>query len=80
MLDSNGFEIIIADDSNHKRVFAEIYYEGLFIALISEERGDGLFDIETPSLGLVEERVLRKFPLEGFQKAINDACCKLHGT
>ena len=79
MLGQKGFNYLIADDSEHEGVFCEIYYNDLFVALISEERGDGFFDLENPGPGLVEEGILRKVDLTEFLKAIETACGLLKG-
>ena len=76
---NESFETIITSDDKHDRVFCEIYFEGLFFATISQERGEGLFDIETPDLGLVENRITRKASLEEFQEAVETAMRRLRG-
>jgi hypothetical protein len=79
MKEQKGFNYLIADDSDHERVFCEIYYDNLFIALVSQERGDGLFDLETPGPGLVEEGIMRKVDVPGFLDAVEIACRRLRG-
>jgi hypothetical protein len=44
MLTKNGFD----SDPDHERLVCEIYFDGLFFALISQERAAGLYDLETP--------------------------------
>ena len=73
------FETIIASDDKHHRLFCEIYFEGLFFATISQERGEGVFDIETPELGLSENRITRKARFEEFQEAVETAMRRLRG-
>lgn len=70
---------MIASPSEYEELVAEIFYDGLFVALVSQERGSGLFDIETPGLDLVEDYVTRKVDVAGFIKAIETACQRLSG-
>lgn len=79
MIKNKGFETIIADDADHERIFCEIYYDGLFVALISQERSEAVFDLETPPSGLEESRVIRKVDLKGFREAVDTACRRLRG-
>jgi len=79
MLKRKGFETILASPPDYNRLVAEIYYDGLFVALVSQERGDGLFDIETPGTELVESRIVRKVDAVGFRQAVEDACLRLQG-
>ena len=79
MIKEKQFETILASPPDHDGLVAEIYCDGLFVALVSQERGEGLFDIETPGLNLVEDRVIRKFDAVGFGKAVEEACHRLLG-
>lgn len=79
MLKRKGFESVVASPPDYDRLVAEIYYDGLFVALVSQERGDGLFDIETPGPELVESRIVRKFDAVGFREAVEEACKRLQG-
>jgi hypothetical protein len=79
MLKRKGFELMIASPPDHDSLVAEIYYDGLFVALISQERGNGVFEIETPGPNLVEKEVIRKVEVEGFQKIVELACKRLRG-
>ena len=79
MLTGKGFETMIASPPDYDELVAEIYYEGRFIALISQERGKGVFDIETPGQNLIEKEVIRKIDLNGFRQAMEDACQRLKG-
>ena len=80
MLTRKGFETIIASPPDYDRLVAEIYYDGLFVALVSQERGIGLFDLETPGPNLMEDKVVRKVALEGFEGAVEEARERLKGT
>ena len=70
---------MLASPPDYDRLVAEIYYEGLFVALVSQERGEGLFDIETPGPNLIEKEIMRKVDADGFRKAIEEACQRLQG-
>lgn len=79
MLKGKGFETMIASHPDYDELVCEIYYDGLFAALISQERGKGLFDIETPGPNLIEKEVVRKVDADGFKKAFEEACQRLKG-
>jgi hypothetical protein len=79
MIKGIGFETIIASPLDYDELVAEIYYDGLFFALISQERGKGLFDIETPGVNLIEKELIRKVDVDGFMKAVVVACQRLKG-
>ncbi len=70
---------MIASPPDYDELVAEIYYNGLFVALVSQERGKGIFDIETPGANLIEMEVVRKVDADGFTKAIEVACQQLKG-
>ena len=71
------FDFLIADDSEHEKVFIEIYYEGKFVALINQERGLDNLEIEFPGPDLVESEIIRKLPLNDFLDLVNDAATRL---
>jgi hypothetical protein len=73
------FPVVIASDTGHERVVAEIYYGDVFVALISQERGVGEFEIEFAGVGLVESLVVRKVGLEGFLRAVEEGKGRLQG-
>jgi hypothetical protein len=76
---NQDFEVILASPPEYERLTAEIFYNGKFIALISQERNEGEFDIETPGIGLDESQILRKIDLADFQDAVVLACRRLNG-
>jgi hypothetical protein len=78
-LKRKGFETVIASPPEYERLLAEIYYDGLFVAQISQERGEGVFDLETPGTDLVEEMVTRKVDLHELLRAVEEACQRLRG-
>jgi len=74
-----GFEVLLASPPDYKSLVAEIYFEGKFVALVNQERGPGLFDVETPGVELVKSKISRKVDLRGFITAIESACDRLRG-
>ena len=79
MFTGKGFETVIASPPDYDKLVAEIYYNGLFVALVSQERAEGQFDIETPGADLIEEELIRKVDADGFTKAVEIACQRLRG-
>ena len=79
LLKKKGFETVVASPPEYERLVAEIYYDGFFVAQISQERGEGVFDLETPGGDLVEQMVTRRVDLHGFLQAIEEACQRLRG-
>ncbi len=78
MLKNVGFEILLASPSEYDELIAEIYYDGKFVALVNQERGPGLFEVETPDGAyLVGSSVLRRVDLNGFITALEAACHRL---
>jgi len=71
----HGFEITVASLPEYERLVAEIYCDGLFFALISQEGAEGVFQVETPDAGL--SLITRRVELEGFLRAIEHAREKL---
>lgn len=77
MLKGVGFELLLASPPEYDGLVAEIYYDGRFVVLVSQERGPGLFDVETPGCKLVEAKVLRRVDLRGLVVALEEACQRL---
>jgi hypothetical protein len=73
------YHVIIASDSNHEMVFAELHCGEKFIASISQERDSDQLQVELPGPGLVEEYVLRKVPLKDFVRLLEMGAQKLLG-
>lgn len=65
--------IVIASPPEYERLVAEVYAGGRFIALVSQERGDHVFDLEYPGTDVVESMVSRKVDLDAFLEAAQDA-------
>lgn len=74
---SGKYEVIIADDAEHDKVFAEIHYAGKFVALVSQEGGADCLVIELPGPGLEESQVARQVPLSDFVAVLGRAAKKL---
>ena len=74
---AQGFDFLIADDSEHEKVFIEIYYKDKFVASISQEQGLDKLEIEFPGPNLVESLIIRKVPLKEFLDLANDAAKRL---
>jgi hypothetical protein len=79
MTKPTGFEILLASPSDRSGLVAEIYYDGKFVALVTQERGTGQFDVETPGLDVVQHDVIRQVDARGFVAAIDVACERLSG-
>ena len=73
------YEVLIADDSEHEKVFAEIQRNNKFLALISQENGPDRLKVELPGLGLDENWVIREVPLDDFIVILGEAARKLVG-
>jgi hypothetical protein len=73
------FSVVLSSDSNYDALIAEIYLDGKLVAIVSQERGPGLFEIETPSPSRCEKEICRKADLSGFKNAVELACKRLKG-
>lgn len=70
-------EIVIASDEMHEKVFAEMYYRGKYLGLVSQEKGPKHLRIELPGGLAPEEAVLRNVRLLVFIRAVKMAKEKL---
>jgi hypothetical protein len=73
MLQKEGFEILLASPFYHERLVAEIYFDGKFVATVIQDRGLGLFDLETSWNDRIESQVVRRVDLDGFMQAVQTA-------
>ena len=73
------YTVMIASDMDHERVYAEIYCDGRFVVLVSQESGLHSKMLEFPGPGLEEGLISRKVDLEGFQRAVELAAGMLDG-
>ena len=78
-MSGEAFKIVLASPPEYQELVAEIYFKDLFFALISQERGIGLFDIETPEQNVLESSVTHKVGTADFLKAVDSACKRLRG-
>ena len=70
-LDSTSpFSVMIASDLDHEKVYAEIYCNDKFVALISQEGPSTDKVLELPGPGLEEEQICRQVDLKGFLNAL----------
>jgi hypothetical protein len=74
---AQGFDFLIANDSEHEELFIEIYYNDKFVASINQEHGLNDLEIEFPGPDLVESLITRKVPLKNFLDLINEATKRL---
>jgi hypothetical protein len=73
------FSIILSSDLNYEALIAEISADGKLVAIVSQERGLGIFEIETPGASRKEDQVCRTVNLKAFLEAIELACIRLVG-
>jgi len=76
---TNEFEIVIASDDEHEKVFAEIVIDDKFVALVSYDHGIDKAVIEFPGLGFDESAIIRKTKLDVFRSALDAAIERLSG-
>jgi len=74
-----GFDVILASPPEYERLIGEIYCDGNFVAIVSQERGEGEFDLEFPGTDVQTNSTQRKVDARGFQDAITLACRRLNG-
>jgi hypothetical protein len=71
------YEVIIADDSDHEMVFAEVYCDNRFLAIVSQEDGTDHLKVELPGPNLDESQVVRQVFLADFVVMLDEAAKKL---
>jgi len=76
-MENTYFNIIIASLVGYEYLVAEIYCNDKFVALISQERGRGDYDLEVPGCDVLETEVIRRTNMLNFIKAINRAATML---
>jgi hypothetical protein len=74
---AQGFDFLIANNSEHREVFIEIYYDDKHVASINQEHGFDNLEIEFPGPDLVESLIIRKLPLKDFLDLVNEASKRL---
>jgi hypothetical protein len=76
---NQGFEVILASPPEYEALTAEIFFDGKFVALVSQERGLDQLQFEIPGTGLDEDKIARKVDLKGFLQTVEIACKRLRG-
>lgn len=66
-----GIEILLSSDCDYKKLTAEIFYDGKFIALLNQDDGIDNLKIEFPGLGMDEAMILRKIDLSVLEQALD---------
>lgn len=69
----NKLTLLIASDSNHDKVFAEIYDNKKFLAVVSQDEGMDDLKIEFPGLTVDEMLVTRDVRMDSFIEALSEA-------
>jgi hypothetical protein len=73
MIKEKGFEIIIASLPEYHRLVAEIYFNGKFFALLSNESPSAGFELKTPEPNNSQDFITRTIPLDGFVEILKRA-------
>jgi hypothetical protein len=77
---TENFTITVASDDEHESVYAEIYCQGKFVALVSQEGGPEQMRIEFPHGDLNEAMIARSVAVEDFRQALTAAVERLSGN
>jgi hypothetical protein len=65
-----GFEVILVSAPEYRALAAEIFFNGKFVALVTQERGLDRLELEIPQMNVDESKVIRKVPINGFLDCI----------
>jgi hypothetical protein len=65
--------IDVCSDIEFEHLIAEIYIDGKFVSLISQEDGRDNLKIEFPKVGVSEDSTSEQFDLEQFMRAVQQA-------
>ena len=76
-MSDSRIEILLSSDSDYKKLTAEIFYNGKFIALLNQDEGVDSLKIEFPGMDVEEDMVLRKIDLATFEKGLELAKQKI---
>jgi hypothetical protein len=79
MVNGSGFEVVLASFPEREKLVAEIYCEGKFVALVSQDGTARKFLIELPGCDVVESNITRTVELNGFTYALGTAMKALSG-
>lgn len=74
-----NYEVIIASPPEYEELVAEIYHNGLFVALLSKEAGNECIELEIADALINQSMVCRKVDLNGFLQAVEIARNRLIG-
>lgn len=72
MLKNQGFEMLISSDSDYECLVCEIYYDGEYFGLISQESVMGIFSYEP-----AQSSKVKSVDLIGFRDILEQACEQL---
>lgn len=78
-LNNNDFSVILASSVEYEELVAEIYFDGLFVAQLSQEKGPDCIELEIADANLEQKMVCRKVSLTGFLEAVEFARQRLVG-
>ena len=73
------FRTMIASDEDHEKVFAEIFCDDKFVAIVNQEGGLRNLTIEFPNSNLDENAICRNVSMIGFMQALTEAKSRLCG-
>jgi hypothetical protein len=73
MMSESGFSVLLASSPEYERLTAEIFLDGKFVALLTQEKAAGVFELETPGLNLREDLIARRVDLDEFLKCVEVA-------
>ncbi|MGE0537531.1 MAG: hypothetical protein AB7O68_21360 [Pirellulales bacterium] len=77
MLTNIGFEVLLASLPDHDSVVAEIYCDGKFVGMLSENPLTGRLDFEMPGGDMLQTEVTRRVDLDGLLGAVGKAHSRL---
>ncbi|HXM17346.1 MAG TPA: hypothetical protein VN934_00880 [Candidatus Tumulicola sp.] len=69
-----GFRIVVASDPLFEKLIAEVYFNDEIVAIVSEERGEAVFDLE---IWPKKDGSIWTFELVAFQEAVTRAESRL---
>lgn len=76
---ANEVKIQVCSDTDFEQLIAEIYVNGKFVALVSQENGADLMQVEFPGQDLNEAAITRKVDFDILCDALMKARAELRG-
>lgn len=73
----DGLKVLICSDVGYDKLIAEIYHDGKYVALISQEDGPDRLVVEFPGPGMNEQAIARQVDLAWLEAALPAAKRKL---